>query len=115
MSQARKTLAGLSIAFGLLGGVACADSRADRELAVKVDQELANSPVLGNTQIDVAAEGGVVTLVGVASTEEQVKSAEQLAWSVEGVEAVESRIRVSGPLDAEPPPVGTEPPADAPR
>ena len=115
MIRARKTLAGLSIALGLLAGVACADTEADRELAVKVDQELANSPVLGDAQIDVAARGGVVTLVGVATTEEQVKSAEQLAWSVEGVEAVESRIRVSMPPEPTGiPPVGAEPP-DAPR
>jgi len=110
MSRGKHTVAGLACAFALLGGVACGDTRADREMAVKVDQELSNSPVLGSAQIDVAARGGVVTLTGVVATEEQVESAERLAWSVEGVEAVESRIRVS--LQADPtglPPVGAAP------
>jgi hypothetical protein len=114
MSLARTTLLGLSLACALLG-LACADTQADRELAVKVDQELSNSPVLGNAHIDVAARGGVVTLVGVAATEEQVQNAERLAWSVEGVEAVESRIRVSGPEEPGLPPVGAEPPPEAPQ
>ena len=100
MTHRKRTVAGLAFAVALLGGVACGDTRADREMAVKVDQELSNSPLLGSAQLDVAARGGVVTLTGVVATEEQVKSAEQLAWSVEGVEAVENRIRVSLPADA---------------
>lgn len=115
MCLARTMFVGLSFAFALLG-LACVDTQADRELAVKVDQELSNSPVLGNAHIEVAARSGVVTLVGVAATAEEVESAERLAWSVEGVEAVESRIRVSQ-APAGLPPVGAEPmtPPQAPR
>jgi osmotically-inducible protein OsmY len=110
MSHGTHTIASLLFACVLLGAAACGDTRADREIAVKVDRELSNSPVLGNAQIDVAARDGVVTLTGVAATEEQAKSAEQLAWSVEGVEAVESRIRVAlAPDPTGLPPVGAEP------
>jgi hypothetical protein len=105
---------GFAFALALLGSVACADTRADREIAVMVDRELANSPVLGSAQIDVAARDGVVTLTGVVATEAQVESAEKLAWSVEGVEAVESRIRVSLAPESPTgiPPVGAEPPSE---
>jgi hypothetical protein len=68
----------------------------DGEIALKVDQEIASSPVLGGTQIDVAARDGVVTLTGVVASDEQAQSAEKLAWSVEGVEAVEW-LRCPGP------------------
>ena len=100
------------VAFGfalaLLAG-ACGSPRADGEIAVKVDQEIENSPVLGGAQIDVAARDGVVTLSGVVASEEQALRAEKLAWSVEGVDGVESRLVVSGP--AETPPVAAPPPA----
>ena len=110
MTHGKHTVVGLAFALALLGGIACADTRADREMAVKVDQELSNSPVLGSVQIDVAARGGVVTLTGVVATEEQVKSAERLAWSIEGVEAVESRLHVSPVADPTGlPPVGAAP------
>jgi hypothetical protein len=102
----------LSFAFAL-SGIGCADSRVDRELAVKVGQEIANSPVLTNAQIDVAASHGVVILAGVVASEEQAKNAERLAWSVDGVEGVESRLRVSPPAgESEPPPVGAAPPPE---
>lgn len=86
----------------------CADPRADREIADAVGQEIEHSPVLGGAQIDVAARDGVVTLSGAVESEEQASHAEQLAWSVEGVEAVDSRLEVRG---AGAPPVGTAPPA----
>jgi hypothetical protein len=96
----------------LAGG--CADPQADREIADKVHQEIDSSPVLGGTQIDVAARDGVVTLSGVVDSQEQAGRAEKLAWSVEGVEAVDSRLEVRG--EGEPPPVGTAPPReDEPR
>lgn len=116
MTHGTHTIASLAFAYVLLGAAACGDTRADREIAVKVDRELSNSPVLGSAQIDVAARGGVVTLTGVAASEEQVASAEKLAWSVEGVQAVESRIRVSpSPEPTGRPPVGAPPPQDEPR
>lgn len=84
----------------------CADPGADREIAEKVGQEIETSPVLGGARIDVAARDGVVTLSGAVESEEQASHAEKLAWSVEGVEAVDSRLEVRGT-----PPVGTAPPA----
>jgi osmotically-inducible protein OsmY len=110
MVRRNRVVACLSFAFAL-SSVACADSRVDRELAVKVGQEIANSPVLTDAQIDVAARHGVVVLAGVVDSEEQLANAERLAWSVDGVEGVESRLRVSEPADeSEPPPVGAAPP-----
>jgi hypothetical protein len=91
----------------LLLGSACGNPQMDREIAVKVGQEIGSSPVLGGTQIDVAARDGVVTLTGVVASDEQAQSAEKLAWSVEGVDAVELRLEVS---EAGTPPVGAAPP-----
>ncbi len=109
MVRCVRFLACLSFALAL-SSVGCGNARADREIAVKVGQEIANSPVLADAQIDVAARDGVVILAGVVDSDEQVKSAERLAWSVEGVEGVESRLRVSLPADeGEPPPVGAAP------
>jgi hypothetical protein len=84
-------------------GLACGSAPSDREIAAQVDQELANSPVLGETQIGVSSREGVVTLVGVVTSEEQANQAERLAWSVEGVDGVESRLEVSAPEAAAPP------------
>jgi hypothetical protein len=101
-------------AFALFTG-ACGNQQMDGEIAVKVDQEIANSPVLGGTQIDVAARDGVVTLTGVVASDEQAASAEKIAWSVEGVDAVESRLKVSLPeRPPMPPPVAAPPPVEAP-
>jgi hyperosmotically inducible periplasmic protein len=109
MTYGKRLIACFAGAFALLS-VACGDAPADGEIAVKVDQEIANSPVLGDAQIEVSARGGVVTLTGVVASEEQVENAERLAWSVEGVDAVESRLQVSPPAGAaEPPPVGAAP------
>jgi hypothetical protein len=95
----------------MLAAVACGNPQMDGQIAVQVDQEIANSPVLGDAQIHVAARDGVVTLTGVVASDEQVMSAERLAWSVEGVEGVESRLEVALPeQQSEPPPVGTAPP-----
>lgn len=95
----------------LLLGSACGNPQMDREIAVKVGQEIGSSPVLGGTQIDVAARDGVVTLTGVVASDEQAQNAEKLAWSVEGVDAVELRLEVSLPEgEAGTPPVGAAPP-----
>ena len=96
MVRRNRFVACVSFAFAL-STVACGGSLGDRDLAVKVGQEISNSPVLADAQIDVAAQDGVVILAGVVSSEEQMKSAERLAWSVQGVEGVESRLRVAAP------------------
>ena len=99
--------------FGCAAALAahgCGNPQMDGEIAGKVGQEIASSPVLGGTQIDVAARDGVVTLTGVVASDEQAQNAEKLAWSVEGVDAVESRLEVSLPEgQAETPPVGAAP------
>ena len=82
--------------------LACGAHQSDLEIATKIDQQISNSPGLGETQIGVASHDGVVTLSGVVASEEQAARAERLAWSVEGVDAVETRLEVS------PPPVGAE-------
>lgn len=94
----------------LLLGAACGNPQMDGRIAVEVDREIASSPVLGDAEIDVAARDGVVTLTGVVASDEQAQSAERLAWSVEGVQAVESRLEVSDGA-AGTPPVGAPPPA----
>ena len=99
--------------FGCAAALAvhgCGNPQRDGEIAGKVGQEIASSPVLGGARIDVAARDGVVTLTGVVVSNEQAQSAERVAWSVEGVDAVESRLEVSLPEDAaETPPVGAAP------
>ena len=92
-----------------LAAAGCADPRTDREIADAVDHEIEQSPVLGGARIDVAARDGVVTLSGAVESQGQASHAEQLAWSVEGVEAVDSRLEVRSA--GAPPPVGTAPPA----
>lgn len=82
--------------------LACGEQPSDVEIAAKIDQEISNNPVLGETEIGVASRDGVVTLSGFVASEEQAARVERLAWSVEGVDAVESLLEVS------PPPVGAE-------
>ena len=109
MDRVEAFLAVRACAFALLAA-ACGDVQADGRIASRVDQELANSPVLSDTRIEVASHNGVVTLTGVVANEGQAAQAERIAWSVEGVEQVESRLEVaasSGPVT--PPPVAAPP------
>jgi hypothetical protein len=102
-------------AIFLFALLACGSERSDETITAEISQQLANSPVLGGTQLDVTSRGGVVTLSGVVSNQEQRARAESLAWGVEGVESVESRIEISSsapPAVAAPPPAAPEPPGE---
>ena len=110
MARVTAFLAARACACALLAA-ACGDAQADGRLASRVDQELDNSPVLSDAQIEVASRDGVVTLRGVVANEEQVAQAERIAWSVEGVEQVESRLEVTTPPGSESPPPVAAPPA----
>jgi osmotically-inducible protein OsmY len=62
--------------------------------------------------IDVTSRDGVVTLSGVVASEEQRTHAESVAWGVEGVQTVESRLEVTSRAPA--PDVAAPPPAPQP-
>ncbi len=69
--------------------------------AFAVHRDLANRP------IDIATDGGVVTLSGEVASKEERESAEELAANVEGVESVENRLEVDadmGEVEADPSP-----------
>ena len=62
---------------------------------------------LANRPIDIATDGGVVTLSGEVASKEERESAEELAANVEGVESVENRLVVDadmGEVEADPSP-----------
>jgi hypothetical protein len=108
MDRVEAFLAVRVCAFALLAA-ACGDVQTDGRIASLVDQELANSPVLSGARIEVASRDGVVTLSGVVSNEGQAAQAERIAWSVEGVEQVETRLEVAGASEP-----GSLPPVAAP-
>jgi hyperosmotically inducible protein len=113
MDRVTAFLAARACAFALLAA-ACGDVQPDGRIASLVEQELDNSPVLSDTQIDVASRDGVVTLTGVVANEGQAAQAERIARSVEGVEQVESRLEVTAPSEpGSPPPVAAPPPPPA--
>jgi len=99
----------------VLLGSACGAGRSDERIVTDIDRQIASSPVLGGAEIDVTARDGVVTLSGVVSNEEQRARIESLAWGVDGVESVESRIEVASNAPAEPPAVAAPPPPEAPE
>jgi len=69
--------------------------------AFAVHRDLANRP------IDIATDGGVVTLSGEVASKEERDSAEELAANVYGVESVENRLAVDadlGEVEADPSP-----------
>lgn len=106
----RMQSAALVVCVAALLSGACGTARSDETIAGEIDQQLANSPVLGGAEIDVTARGGIVTLSGVVSSEEQRAHAESLARGVEGVESVESRLEVASAPSAAPPAVVAPPP-----
>jgi len=105
-----------ALAFCLLALLigACGAQKSDSTLASEVDRELSESPDLAGARIEVTVQDGVVTLRGVVSRDDQRSSAESLAWSIQGVEAVESQIELASSPSAAPPAVGAGPPANAP-
>ena len=92
--------------------VASCGEKPDTTLAFEVEQELSQSPALTGTQIQVTSNGGVVTLRGIVSREDQRATAENLTRAVDGVEAVESQIEIASSAAA-PPAVGAAPDAGA--
>ena len=106
--------AGLALCIVALLSVSCGSGPSDDQIVARIDQELANSPLLGGAKIDVTSRDGVVTLSGVVTSEEQRTRAESVAWGVEGVESVESRIEVASRAPAPAPDVAAPPPAPQP-
>lgn len=93
---------------------ACSAGPSDEQIAAQIEQQLANSPLLGDAEIDVMVRSGVVTLSGVVSSEEQRTRAESLARSVEGVDSVHTRLEIASSPPPSPPAVAAPPPPEAP-
>ncbi|MGH7286922.1 MAG: BON domain-containing protein [Myxococcota bacterium] len=101
----------LALAFCVAAlSVASCGEKPDTTLAFEVEQEISQSPALAGTQIHVTSNGGIVTLRGVVSREDQRATAENLALASPGVEAVENQIELASPA---PPAVGAAPPPSA--
>lgn len=66
----------------------------DASLATQVKTRLATDPSVAAINIDVDADGGVVTLSGIVRSEEARRRAEEIAQNVDGVRRVNNEIRV---------------------
>lgn len=67
---------------------------ADRSLAARVKRALDAAPRLSAQGIEITARRGIVSLFGAVDTAEDKARMEQVAGSVEGVQSVDSRLRV---------------------
>ncbi|WP_083745254.1 BON domain-containing protein [Variovorax sp. KK3] len=67
----------------------------DTALTVSVSAAIARDPELGPRNIDVASHGGTVQLSGSAPSAAAKTRAEQIARTVNGVDAVDNRIAVT--------------------
>ena len=101
----------LALCVAALLSLSCSAGPADEQIVAQIDEQLANSPVLGGAVIDVTSRDGVVTLSGVVASEEQRTHAESVAWGVEGVQTVESRLEVASRAPAPAPDVAAPPAA----
>ena len=68
--------------------------RPDESLAREIQEILNEDPELESSEIEVAVEGGAVTLLGVVDNPDAKFLAEELAESVAGVREVHNRLRV---------------------
>ncbi|MFP3939379.1 MAG: BON domain-containing protein [Thermoanaerobaculia bacterium] len=66
----------------------------DASLVTEVKTRLATDPDVGAINIDVDADGGIVTLSGIVRTAEARNRAERIARDVDGVRQVNNEIRV---------------------
>lgn len=66
----------------------------DAALATNIKTRLAADPDVGAINIDVDADGGIVTLSGIVRTAEARSRAEQIAQGVDGVRRVNNEIRI---------------------
>jgi hyperosmotically inducible periplasmic protein len=62
-----------------------------------VNFRLADDPVLDATEVQVHASGGQVTLTGNVVSPDDWQRAENIAWSVSGVQYVMNNLRVRQP------------------
>lgn len=68
---------------------------ADANLAAKVDGQLSYHDQLVNSDIDVSADSGVISLDGVVATQEQSQVAENAAKNTYGVVSVDNKLSVA--------------------
>jgi hyperosmotically inducible protein len=76
-------------------GGALGSSASDTAVTASVSAAIARDPELGPRQIDVAANAGTVRLSGSAPSAEAKSRAEQIARTVNGVDKVDNRIKVT--------------------
>jgi osmotically-inducible protein OsmY len=69
--------------------------RPDATLAGEIQEILTNDPELDSTDIEVAVEGGAVTLTGTVDSSDAKLLAEELTESVAGVREVHNRLKVA--------------------
>jgi hypothetical protein len=75
-------------------GTDAASATRDIGLLIKVKSALLDEPGLRAFPIDVGVAGGIVTLYGAVDTVERRVRAAQLAQSIEGVQTVNSAIKI---------------------
>lgn len=68
----------------------------DATLTARVKAALLDNEQVAGTQINVDAYQGQITLSGFADSEEERRTAEQIARQVPGVQSVQSNIRLAG-------------------
>ncbi|MGV3773762.1 MAG: BON domain-containing protein [Verrucomicrobiales bacterium] len=91
--------AGSMFLAGCAGG---SDSRStgeiidDTAIHAKVKAALVNDPIITGRAVDVDVVKGVVGLRGAVNSEAERKKAEDTAWGVEGVRAVDNQLLVRG-------------------
>jgi osmotically-inducible protein OsmY len=71
-------------------------SRSDERIRDDVNDRLTDDPFLDATHVEVAVEGGEVTLTGTVSQRGDKRRAEDLADNVSGVKHVQNNLRVGG-------------------
>jgi osmotically-inducible protein OsmY len=92
----RRTLLLSSLAFALMAKVGDAAAQSlgqyvdDAIITTKLKAQISND--FGANQIDVETKNGVVRLYGVAESRRAAIHAEQLAWSIQGVRAVQNEL-----------------------
>lgn len=91
--------AGLGICLGFWSG--CAGDAAHRStgeviddgaITTKLKAALVKDPEIHGMKVAVTVDKGVVTLSGPAQSEHERKKAEEMAWGINGVKAVQNNL-----------------------
>jgi len=98
--------------FGLLMGlsVACSRRPSDDTIAKDIQSKVATDPATKDSQVNVVAKDGKVTLTGAVSDPTAQQKVEQIAHDEPGVSGVENQTTVGGETAAATAPAATVPP-----